>query len=99
MDDVRTNTDPMRAVVRAVLSEGRGSVVANWIHTRWYELELDCGHTVERTCRYERGASGSRRGWSRLHHPPPLSKVLDPPKRARCERCGADARRSASEAS
>lgn len=91
----RVNTDPMRNVVKAILREGKSNPVLNdWLYIRWYELTLDCGHEIERNCRYEPGASNGRRGWARLHHPPSLSKVLDPPKRARCEKCAAETRRA-----
>lgn len=63
------------------LREGRGSVLGpdTARRARWWELRLDCGHTVERSVRYRpRGGRLARRA---------LSEVLPPPKRARCHLC------------
>lgn len=90
----RVNTDPLRKVAKAIEMSGRGGLFMAG-HMRidmvWWELHLECGHHVERTARYPKGASEGRRGWARLHHPPTGVDVLPAPKRARCEYCGRDA--------
>lgn len=75
---------PLRLVTRAMLRGGQ-TILANF-HVHWWELDLDCGHTVERSCRYQK-ADNPRRGWAALHHPPSLALLLDAPKRARCGDC------------
>lgn len=85
----RTNTAPLRRVTRARLGEGAVTFVRQF-RARWWELDLECGHYVERSARYEKGAAGGR-GFAALHHPAPLNKVLDPPERVRCRACQRDA--------
>lgn len=80
-----TTVAPLRAVAKAVLHEG-SSAIANFT-LRWWELRLSCGHMEERPARYEPGASKGRRGFARMHHPPPKSAVLSAPGRARCSSC------------
>jgi hypothetical protein len=90
----RVNTDPMRVVTRALERGGKvgfGFAHGRGIYTRWWDLVLECGHTVERTARYERGASGGRRGFARMHHLPSADMMLPPPKRVRCEMCASEA--------
>ena len=87
----RTNTNPMRAVVKAM--EHEGVVAFNYTHgqglrSRWWELELECGHVTERSARYPKGASGGRRGHARHHHPPPSNLMLPAPTKVRCAACG-----------
>lgn len=81
--------DPLRLVVKPELHAG-GSVLAGWLKHHWWELELDCGHQVERRIRYLPPVDGSRprRGWAAQHHGPSVSRIPPPPKRARCEWCG-----------
>lgn len=50
---------------------------------RWYELELECGHIVERTAK----SSSKLRGYARMHHLPPRDSILPGPKRVKCEHC------------
>ncbi len=86
----RTNRHPLRNVVKSMEREGRSSFNfchGQGIYSRWYDLTLECGHVVERTARYEKGASGDNRGYARQHHQPPSNKMLPPPKRVRCEFC------------
>lgn len=77
----------MEQVTKAVL-KGGGSLFASFKY-HWWELELACGHTVERRIRWKPRSDGKRpaRGWSALHHPPGLDRLPDPPKRAKCEFC------------
>jgi hypothetical protein len=84
----RVNTDPWRKVVKDQLLEGRGGVFRiDSRGARWYELTLECGHEVERTCRYTKI---DRRQISRS-----LNDALPAPKKVRCEFCGDQERRSA----
>lgn len=77
-------TDPLRAVIVAHL-RGGGSIGGSF-HFHWWELDLACGHTVERRVRWKPTAN-PRRGWAALHQTPSLDRLPDPPKRARCETC------------
>lgn len=79
-----TNRDPLRAVVKATEHEGGTIFAEPRMYFRWWELTLECGHTVERSARYEKGAAGGR-GFHA--HPAPPDKMLPPPKRARCDQC------------
>lgn len=77
---------PLRPVTREMLRGGQ-TIFANF-HIHWWELTLDCGHTVERRCRYRPNPDGyTRRGWAALHHPPGIDRLIDAPKRVRCEEC------------
>lgn len=78
---------PMRLVVKDML-RGGASVFASF-HYHWWELELECGHTVERRCRYAKDPTRAhaRRGYAAQHHGPSLSRLLDAPKRAACHEC------------
>lgn len=75
---------PLR-LVRSSFLRGGQTILRNF-HTHWWELALDCGHTVERRCRWAKVAR-PRRGWATMHHPPGLDRLLDAPKRARCDQC------------
>jgi hypothetical protein len=79
-----TTTAPWRKVAKAERREGAWSMVISGCKGRWYELTLECGHVVERGARYN--PTGPR-GWGSMHHPPPLSHMLPPPRRVRCTRC------------
>jgi hypothetical protein len=76
---------PWRAVCSFRRREGRGSVLGpdTVRRARWWELELECGHRVERFVRYrpqdrpQRGGTQHRSG----------SDVLPAPRRVRCELC------------
>lgn len=75
---------PFRKVVKAVLHEGQ-TIIKNF-HIRWWDVELDCGHHVERGVRYKPGHT--RRGWGMIHRPPSLTNVQDfTAKRLQCDRC------------
>ena len=88
---MKPNRNPLRKVVnrdRALRSHS--SIFANF-KSHYWDLELECGHTVERSIRYLPVPPGEHvpRGWSALHHPPPLTRIPDlAPARARCEHCG-----------
>ena len=79
------NRYPMRAVVKATDHEGVVSFVQHF-RARWWELTLECGHQVERSARYTKGAAGGR-GFAALHHPAPHDAMLPAPKRVRCTQC------------
>lgn len=71
-----------RAVVRAVLREVM-SIGQPIRYYRW-SLTLDCGHTVDRRCRYEPGGKGGFGGmWSSTTR----TDRVPPPTRVRCEVC------------
>lgn len=78
---------PMRAVVKEHL-RGGGSVFASF-KFHWWELDLECGHTVERRCRYapDPTRTHQRRGFDAMHKGASLSRLLDAPKRAACHVC------------
>lgn len=77
---------PWRKVVRKLaLRAGRGSVLgpSTSRRTRWWELELECGHVVERTVRYSPAKNPKRGGTQHRSR----SDVLPHPKKVRCEYC------------
>jgi hypothetical protein len=68
--------------------EGRGGLLGpdTSRRTRWWELDLDCGHKVERTVRYRpRQPPYARQRGGTQHRS--ASAVLPAPKRVRCEFC------------
>lgn len=73
---------PLRHVRASHLKEGRGSVLGPDTdrRARWWELRLECGHTVERAARYWPLGAGHQRQRSRFD-------VLAAPKRTRCGSC------------
>jgi hypothetical protein len=75
---------PLRKVTKEVL-RGGASVFANF-HYHWWELTLECGHVAERRCRY-RPDGVRRRGYAAQHHAPSLNRLMDAPKRVRCDEC------------
>lgn len=71
-----------------IKSEHRGGqTIFKNFSIQWWDLELECGHTVERNVRYKPQKGRVRRGWSLIHHPRRPSDALGPPKRVRCDRC------------
>jgi hypothetical protein len=74
----------MRKVVSAQCRAGQ-TLLANF-HVRWWELQLECGHVVERNVKWKPDPNAPR-GWSALHNPPKMSRLPDAPKRARCDFC------------
>jgi hypothetical protein len=77
-----------RAVVKSQLNAGRGSTLgpATSRRQRWYDLDLECGHAVQRTARYRHMDDRQRadEAWRRRRS---AADVLPPPRRVRCERC------------
>jgi hypothetical protein len=65
--------------------EGRGGLLGpdTSRRTRWWELDLECGHRVERTVRYRAREVKHGRMRGGIQHRR-LSDVLDPPKRVLC---------------
>jgi hypothetical protein len=68
--------------------EGRGSVLGPDTSRRtcWWELDLECGHTEERTVRYAPPTDGYARQRGGTQHRS-ADAVLPAPKRVRCGRC------------
>lgn len=81
---MRKNTAPLRKAVKVKL-RGGGSLLASFKY-HWWELELECGHTVERNIKWK-PIPDAPRGWAALHHAPSLSRLPEEPKSARCEFC------------
>jgi hypothetical protein len=82
------------AMVRGYF-EGRGGLLGpdTSRRTRWWELDLACGHTVERTVRYRPRANPGARSRGGTQHRS-ADAVLPAPKRVRCEFCLIAARRA-----
>lgn len=77
------STRPRRRVVDALQSEATSGQLTNQRRSvRWWELRLDCGHTVERPVRYSAERSRGWRGGARSG-----ADVLPAVKWARCEQC------------
>lgn len=76
--------NPLRSVVNPHL-RGGGSIFAPFKY-HWWELDLECGHTVERRIRYVK-IDDPRRGYAAQHRGPGINRVPAPPKRARCHEC------------
>lgn len=82
----RSADRPLRSVTTPVL-RGGGSIFAPF-KFHWWELRLECGHVVERRCRWAK-VDRPNRGWAAQHHAPSLDRLLDAPARVRCEECPA----------
>jgi len=90
----RPNRDPLRKVVTAHLSECSNTIGASF-GMRWWDIELECGHHVERRVRFPKQTGiHKRRGFAVLWHPRGRDEALPAPKRCRCERCGYEARKA-----
>lgn len=63
---------------------GRGSLLGPETSRRvkWWDLTLECGHLVQRSCRYPPPFVPGRRHRS-------AGEALPPPKRVLCEMCAA----------
>lgn len=79
----------LRKVTEARL-RGGGSIFAPGLKHHWWELRLECGHTVERRIRW-RPIPNPRRGWAAQHAGVSLDRLPDAPKRVRCEDCASAA--------
>lgn len=90
------NRDPLRKVVRA--TPRSGSSINGDFTTRWWDLELECGHQEQRTRRF-RNPEGLR-GFALMHHRPPDNgeHALPPPNRVRCPYCAREERKRESHA-
>lgn len=75
---------PLRKA-RDVTLKGGGSIMAQF-KFHWWELELECGHVVERRIRW-RKIDNPPRGFAAQHHSPSLTRLPDRPRGARCEFC------------
>lgn len=75
---------PLREVRQARL-RGGGAIFASFKY-HWWELELSCGHTVERRIRWL-PIKNAPRGWAAQHRGVSLTRLPGAPKRARCEEC------------
>lgn len=62
--------------------QGRGGVPKK----RWWRLTLECGHVEERGVHYK-PQNPPLRGWAMIHHAPPITELLPPPKRVQCAYC------------
>lgn len=54
---------------------------------RYWELELECGHLVERRAKNKPRKGTTLRGFAAMHAGRSASEVLPAPKRVRCEMC------------
>jgi hypothetical protein len=83
------STAPWREVTSASsIHTGRGSLLGPDTprRSRWRELDLECGHRVERTVRYgphQDGYAPQRGGTQHRSY----DDILPAPKRVRCEKC------------
>lgn len=69
---------------------GGGSILAPSFKYHWWQLQLECGHTVERRIRWL-SVANPRRGWAALHRGPSLTRLPPDPKHAQCEVCAQEA--------
>jgi hypothetical protein len=69
--------------------EGRGGLLGpdTSRRTRWWELDLDCGHRAERTVRYSPPTDGYARSRGGTQHRS-AADVLPAPKRVLCQERG-----------
>lgn len=66
---------------------GGSSIMNPGLKHHWWQLRLECGHTVERRIRWKR-IDRPRRGWAAQHQGPSLSRLPDKdPQYANCELC------------
>lgn len=80
---------PLRTVVDPGHPRSGRCIGNNRITMQWWELRLECGHTVERPLRFPKQTGRPRRGWQIMHRPRPTSEALPAPKRVRCDSCPA----------
>lgn len=81
---------PLRAVEKALL-RGGGSILSSFKY-HWWELRLECGHTVERRIKWS-PIPNAPRGWAAQHRGVSLTRLPPEPKKARCEFCRSEAAR------
>lgn len=82
----REGDGSLQPVTHASLRSHSSILKSGAFKTHFWALTLACGHEVERWIRWlpERDGRPPRRGWAAQHHAPGLSRLPDPPKRARC---------------
>jgi len=87
----RYNWHVTENVTRADMRVGRGSFLGPDTNRRlrWWDLGLECGHTVQRNVRYRPLAEGNPGRDRRL-----AEDALPPVKRARCDECSLAVRES-----
>lgn len=75
----------LKAVISSQLREVRGGLLGpdTSRRVRMYELQLECGHRVDRFVKYPPRSGPRANGW----HPRRLSEALPAPKRALCDEC------------
>lgn len=82
---------PLRRVVKCLLLGG-GSILQPGFKMHWWQLELECGHTVDRRIKWK-PVPNPRRGWAAQWRGPSLDRLPDnEPRRARCEYCARESR-------
>jgi hypothetical protein len=74
----------MTPVAKANLRCGSASILKPEFKSYWWELELACGHVVERRVRYK---PGGEKGYGRQWKGSNSDDILPAQKRAECERC------------
>ena len=73
----------LQDVVKADLRSHTAILMNPQVKTHFWALALACGHTVERWIRWKPG--DHRHGYAAMHRAPELSRLPEPPKRARCK--------------
>lgn len=82
----RTERRPLVAVKVARL-RAVSSILSDFKSHMW-ELELECGHVVDRRIRWlPQKGKRRKRGWSAMHNAPSLDRLPPEPKHARCDEC------------
>ena len=83
--DAAQQRQPWREVTASRLTAGRGGLLGPDTSRRakWYTLDLDCGHRVERNARFRPLPNPSRGGTQHRSR----SDALPPPRKVRCEAC------------
>lgn len=62
--------------------------------SHFWELDLECGHFVERRIRWlPQEGSMRARGYAAMHRSPSMNRLPPAPKRARCEKCRSEAKK------
>ena len=77
---------PMRTVTESYWRSGRGSLLGGDTsrRVRWWELQLECGHTVQRFLRYTKQDRPNRSGgWTSRE----IDDALPPPRHVHCDYC------------
>lgn len=78
---------PLRKVTSAHVRSGHTGLGNTGIRSRWWALELECGHHEERPVKNRPGAAQGRRGFALQYHPVPAGHEIPPPQRVRCRAC------------